>query len=79
MKGRLFKEFKMKGLRRLKYFLGIEVLTSKARIFISERKYVLNLLVETGMIDCTTAETPIIVNHGLQINIGAKLANKEQY
>ena len=32
----------------LKYFLGVEVMRSKHEIFLSERKYVLDLLSETG-------------------------------
>nr|GEV81901.1 putative ribonuclease H-like domain-containing protein [Tanacetum cinerariifolium] len=50
----LFKEFKMKDLGRLKYFIGIEVLRSKQGIFIFQKKYVLDLLAETGMIDLYT-------------------------
>lgn len=55
LKERMFKEFEMRDLGRLKYFLGIEVLRSRVGIFISQRKYVLDLLAETGMIDCKPA------------------------
>ena len=79
LKGKLFEEFEMKDLRNLKYFHGIEVLRSKHRIFINQKKYILDLLASTGMIDCKPVETPIVANHGLQIIEGAKLANKEQY
>ena len=37
-----------KYLRMLRYFLGIEVMWSKHGIFLSERKYVLDLLPKTG-------------------------------
>ncbi|XP_042027229.1 uncharacterized mitochondrial protein AtMg00810-like [Salvia splendens] len=47
----LFHEFEMKDLGLLKYFLGIEVLRSKKGIFINQRKYILDLLAEIGMID----------------------------
>ncbi|XP_070669086.1 uncharacterized mitochondrial protein AtMg00810-like [Malus domestica] len=40
-------EFEMKELGELKYFLGIEVARSKHGIFLSQRKYVLDLLAET--------------------------------
>ena len=46
----LEKEFEMKTLGRLKYFLGIEVSHSKKGIFIFRQKYVTNLLKETCMI-----------------------------
>ena len=75
LKGRLFLEFEMKDLENLKYFLGIEVLRSKTGIFIKQRKYILELLAEVGMIDCKPAETPIMTNHGLQFVEGAEMAN----
>ena len=49
LKDYLSSEFDMKDLGRLKYFLGIEVNCSKQGIFVSQRKYVLDLLGETGM------------------------------
>ena len=64
LKKKLSVEFKMKNLGELKYFLGIEVLRSKQGIFINQKKYILDLLAETGMIDCKHAETPMVVNHG---------------
>ena len=79
LKGRLFLEFEMKDLGNLKYFLGIQVLRSKKGIFINQKKYILDLLAETGMIDCKPAETPIIVNHGLQTEQGGEMAEKERY
>lgn len=42
----LAKEFEIKTLGRLKYFLGIEVAHSKKGIFISQRKYFTDLLKE---------------------------------
>nr|GEZ30356.1 retrovirus-related Pol polyprotein from transposon TNT 1-94 [Tanacetum cinerariifolium] len=41
-------EFEMKDLGKLKYFLGIEVLRSKRGIFMCQKKYILDLLTETG-------------------------------
>lgn len=41
-------EFKMKNLGELKNFLGIKVGRSKQSIFLSQRKYVLDLLLELG-------------------------------
>ncbi|PRQ26985.1 putative RNA-directed DNA polymerase [Rosa chinensis] len=63
----LSKESEMKDLGQLKYFLGIEVARSKKGISLSQRKYVLDLLAETGMLDCRPIETPIEMNHGLAI------------
>ena len=50
-------KFEMKDLGQLKYFLGIEVARSKHGVFLSQPKYVLDLLTETGMLDCKPVET----------------------
>ena len=52
-------KFEMKELGELKYLLGIEVARSKHGIFLSQRKHVLDLLAETGMLDCKPVDTPI--------------------
>ena len=79
LKEKLFKEFEMKDLENLKYFLGIEVFRSKRGIFINQKKYILDLLAEVGMIDCKPAETPIVTNHRLQTTPGEDSTNKEKY
>ena len=58
----LAKEFEIKTLGRLKYFLGIEVAHSKQGIFISQQKYVTDLLKETGKTTCKPVSTPIEPN-----------------
>ena len=57
----------MKDLGQFKYFLGIEVVRSKDGVLLSQRKYVLDLLIETGMLDCKPVETPMEMNHKLRI------------
>ena len=60
---KLANEFEIKDLGKLKYFLGIEVAYSKRAIFISQHKYVLDLLKETGKLACKPVEMPIEQNH----------------
>lgn len=72
-------EFEMKNLGELKYFLGIEVARSKLGIFLSQRKYILDLLAETGMLDCKPADTPVVQNHGLGEYPDQVPTNKERY
>ncbi|XP_060958297.1 uncharacterized mitochondrial protein AtMg00810-like [Cannabis sativa] len=66
LKRRLGEEFEIKDLGPLKYFLGMEFARSKEGIFVSQRKYVLDLLNETGMMGCKPAETPSEPNVKLQ-------------
>ena len=63
----LASEFEMKNLGGLKYFLGIEVARSNQGIFLSQRKYILDLLSEVGLLECKPVDTPIVQNHKLGI------------
>jgi len=62
LKQHLFSNFQTKDLGRLRYFLGIEVAQSQEGIAISQRKYVLDILEETGMLDCKPVDTPMDPN-----------------
>ena len=48
LKSFLHGQFHTKDLGMLRYFLGVEVMRSKHEIFLSQRKYVVDLLSETG-------------------------------
>ncbi|KAM7531655.1 hypothetical protein LguiB_035065 [Lonicera macranthoides] len=67
LKKLLSQEFEMKDLGSLKYFLGIEVSRSSKCIFLSQRKYALDLLNETGMSACQPSETPM--EEGLKLEV----------
>ena len=79
LRNNLFREFEMKDLGRLKYFLGIGVFRFNKWNFISQRKYIMDLLAETGMVDCKPIDTPMQVNHGLKFEEGVNLVDKERY
>lgn len=76
---RLAGEFEMKILGGLKFFLGIEVTRSKQGIILSQRKYILDLLAEVGMLECKPVETPVAVNEKLGEFEGQVPTNKERY
>ena len=61
----LTRQSEIKQLGRLKYFLGIKVAHYKQDIFISQQKYVKNLLKETRKLACRPASTSIDPNHKL--------------
>ena len=75
----LFREFEMKDLGPLKYFLGIEVLRSRSGILLSQRKYTIDLLNEVGMLACKPSDTPAAKNVKLSTYSNQIPANKEQY
>jgi len=69
----------MKQLGDLKYFLGIEVARSKHGIFLSQRKYVLDLLAETWMPGCKPIDTLIEQNHKNFHCVDATSADRGRY
>jgi len=79
LKERLAAQFEMKDLGKLKYFLGIEVAYSRQNIFISQRKYVLDLLKETGKLGCKPTGVPIEQNHRIVNDEENPKVEKTQY
>ncbi|KAK0606996.1 hypothetical protein LWI29_007530 [Acer saccharum] len=79
LKQLLAQEFEVKDLGDLKYFLGMEFARSKSGIFISQRKYIIDLLGETGMTGCSAAETPIEPNLKLEAAKPENQVDREQY
>ena len=53
-------QFHTKDLGMLRYFLGIEVVQSKHGIFLSQRKYMFDLLFETGKLGVKPCSSPIV-------------------
>ncbi|GJS43065.1 ribonuclease H-like domain-containing protein [Tanacetum coccineum] len=53
-------KFMIKDLGKLIYFLGIEVVDTNKGICLNQRKYVLDLLSEYGMLACKPAKTPLM-------------------
>ena len=59
LKSFLHGQFHTKDLGMLKYFLGVEVIESQRAIFLSERKYVLDLLSETRKLAAKPCHSPM--------------------
>ncbi|KAH9679450.1 retrovirus-related pol polyprotein from transposon RE1 [Citrus sinensis] len=60
------KVFALKDLGRLSYFLGIEVSYAKNNIYLSQRKYVRDLLSKADMLHCKGCDTPMVTGTKLQ-------------
>ena len=79
LKVSLTKEFEIKDLGNLKYFLGMEIARSKKGIAVSQRKYILDLLNEIGMLGCRPADTPMDTTVKLEGNDGSAPVDKGRY
>ena len=60
LKSFLQSQFHTKDLGMLRYFLGIEVMRSKHGIFLSQRKYVFDLLSEIGKLGVKPCNSPMV-------------------
>ena len=70
LKKYLSSHFQTKDLGSLKYFLGIEVAQSKEGIVVSQRKYTLDILEETGMTNCKPINSLMDPNQKLMTDQG---------
>ncbi|CAL9018556.1 unnamed protein product [Prunus brigantina] len=59
LKAFLLKHFRIKDLGDLKYFLGIEVSRSQKGIFISQRKYALDVIQDAGLLGARPDKFPM--------------------
>ena len=59
LKSFLHGQFHTKDLGMLRYFLGVDVMRSKHRIFLSQMKYVLDLLSEIGKLGAKPCSSPM--------------------
>ena len=70
LKQHLFTHFQTKDLGKLKYFLGIETAQSSSGVVLSQRKYALDILEETGMLYYKPVNTPMDPNVKLVLGQG---------
>ena len=79
LKQHICHHFQTKDLDKLRYFLGIEVAQSNNSIFISKRKYTLDLLEEIGLMNSKHVDTPMDPNAKLLPSQGEPLSDPEKY
>jgi len=79
LKQYLCHHFQTKDLDKLRYFLSIEVAQSNDGIVISQRKYAMDILEETGLVSSKSVDTPMDPNTKLLQNQGGPISHPEQY
>ena len=79
LKKHLSCHFQTKDLGSLKYFLGIGVAQSKEGIVISQRKYALDILEESGMTNCRPIDSHMDPNQKLMADQGEPYSDPERY
>ena len=79
LKEKLAREFEIKDLGSMRYFLGMEVARNQKGIYVSQRKYTLDLLKETRMMRCKLVDTPMNPNLKLTEFQNSSLVDKETY
>lgn len=79
LRSRVQKEFTIKDLGPLKYFLGLEIARSKTGISICQRKYALGILEDTGLLACKPSVVPMDPTVTLSSETGVHLPSATPY
>ncbi|XP_070662215.1 uncharacterized mitochondrial protein AtMg00810-like [Malus domestica] len=75
----LTSEFDIKDLGELHYFLGIQVIKTATGLFLSQSKYILDLLQKVEMVDCKPCDTPCLPYNRLVKDDGTPYNNPTAY
>jgi hypothetical protein len=72
-------KFEMSMMGELKYFLGFQVKQLQEGTFISQMKYIQDILAKFGMKDAKPIKTPMGTNGHLDLDTGGKSVNQKVY
>ncbi|RVW14812.1 Retrovirus-related Pol polyprotein from transposon RE1 [Vitis vinifera] len=75
----LSQRFSLKDLGPLTYFLGVEVTSHTNGLFLSQRKYIVDLLNRTHMTEAKPAPTPLATSPILTLQSGTPLSDPTEY
>ena len=73
------KKFEMSDLGLLHFFLGLEVKQVEDGVFVSQRKYAVDLLKKFNMLNCKVVATPMNSNEKLQAEDGTERADARRF
>jgi hypothetical protein len=75
----MIQKFEMSMMGELKYFLGFQVKQLQDGTFISQRKYIQDILNKFGMKDSKPIKTPMETNEHLDLDTGGKFVDQKVY
>jgi hypothetical protein len=75
----MIQKIEMSMMGELKYFLGFQVKQLQEGTFISQTKYIQDILTKFGMKDAKPIKTPIGTNGHLDLNTGGKSVDQKVY
>jgi hypothetical protein len=75
----MIQKFEMSMMGELKYFLGFQVKQLQEGTFISQTKYIQDILNKFGMKDAKPIKTPMGTNGHLDLDTGGKYVDQKVY
>jgi hypothetical protein len=75
----MIKNFEMSMMGELRYFLGFQIKQLQEGTFISQTKYIQDILKKFGMKDGNPVKTPMGINGHLDLNAGGKSVDQKVY
>ncbi|KAJ4961692.1 hypothetical protein NE237_021602 [Protea cynaroides] len=78
-KQEMMMNYEISDMGLLHQFLGIEICQDEDGVFISQRKYVVEILKKFGMASCKPIASPLVVNEKLMKEDGAKKVDATSY
>jgi hypothetical protein len=75
----MIQKFEMSMMGELKYFLGFQVKQLQEGTFISQTKYIQDILNKFGMKDAKPIKTPMGTNGHLDLDTGSKSVDQKVY
>jgi hypothetical protein len=73
------KEFEMSMIRELSFFLGLQIKQLKDGIFISQSKYLKDMLKKFGLENANPIKTPMATNGHLDLDEGGTMVDQKLY
>ena len=75
----LSQQFSLKDLGQLFYFLGVEVISHPHGLLLSQRRYILDLLAHTKMMEAKPVLTPLPTSPPITLHSGSPLSDPSEY